>query len=126
MSYEAWGEPDDSPFDAAIEAGWINPVDVSKALLDVMNERDRQWNEENFDPKHDDQHQRGELASAACSYVLETLRRDGSLVFGSWPAEWDIQWFKPTTPRRNLVKAAALLIAEIERLDRAEAKTVQP
>ena len=28
-------------------------------------------------------------------------------------------WFKPTTPRRDLVKAGALIIAEIERLDRA-------
>jgi len=28
-------------------------------------------------------------------------------------------WFKPTDPRRDLVKAGALCIAEIERLDRA-------
>jgi hypothetical protein len=34
-----------------------------------------------------------------------------------WP--WDLKWWKPTTPRRDLVKAAALIVAEIERLDRA-------
>jgi hypothetical protein len=34
----------------------------------------------------------------------------------AWPQDWE---FKPDTPRRMLVKAAALLLAEIERLDRA-------
>ncbi len=42
MSYEAWGEPDDCPFEAAAEAGWLNPDDISKAMIDVMNERARQ------------------------------------------------------------------------------------
>lgn len=35
----------------------------------------------------------------------------------SWP--WDFQWFKPSDDRRNLVKAGALILAELERLDRA-------
>ncbi|MFN3321313.1 MAG: hypothetical protein ACK43M_21435, partial [Allorhizobium sp.] len=34
-----------------------------------------------------------------------------------WP--WGIEWWKPTDRRRDLVKAGALIIAEIERLDRA-------
>lgn len=34
-----------------------------------------------------------------------------------WP--WDWAWWKPKNPRRDLVRAAALIIAEIERLDRA-------
>jgi hypothetical protein len=34
-----------------------------------------------------------------------------------WP--WARQWWKPTGARRDLVKAAALLLAEIERIDRA-------
>lgn len=38
-----------------------------------------------------------------------------------WP--WEAQWWKCAHPRRTLVKAAALLIAEIERLDRLELKT---
>ena len=36
-----------------------------------------------------------------------------------WP--WDGNRWKPSTPRNDLIKAAALLIAEIERLDRIEA-----
>lgn len=35
----------------------------------------------------------------------------------SWP--WDASWWKPRGARRDLVRAAALIIAEIERLDRA-------
>ena len=32
---------------------------------------------------------------------------------------WDGKGWQPTTYRRNLVKAGALIVAEIERLDRA-------
>jgi hypothetical protein len=39
-------------------------------------------------------------------------------VRSQWPGGWDWSWFKPTTPRRDLVKAGALIVAEIERLDR--------
>lgn len=36
-----------------------------------------------------------------------------------WPADWA---FKPCKPRRALVKSGALILAEIERIDRAAAK----
>lgn len=36
---------------------------------------------------------------------------DGRSIFAAW--------WKPTVPRRDLVKAGALILAEIERLDRA-------
>jgi len=35
----------------------------------------------------------------------------------TWP--WAEKWWKPKNERRDLVKAAALILAEIERLDRA-------
>lgn len=37
-----------------------------------------------------------------------------------WP--WSREWWKPKNPRRDLVKAGALIVAEIERLDRLEAQ----
>lgn len=37
--------------------------------------------------------------------------------------EWDPRWYKSTTKRRYYIKAAALLVAEIERLDRQTAKS---
>ena len=33
-----------------------------------------------------------------------------------WP--WDPHWFKTSSRRRDLIKAGALILAEIERLDR--------
>lgn len=137
MSYEAWGEPDDSPFEAAIEAGWLDPADLSKALIDVMNERDRQVNEEGWTAAHDDQHDDYSLARAAGAYTacaaVRTIDRtilDAHGLAGAtgalkslWPTNWSMQWFKPTSRRRDLIKATALLIAEIERLDRLEATT---
>lgn len=55
----------------------------------------------------------------------ETTREAIKLALGepsapkSWP--WDASWWKPSNARRNLVKAAALLISEIKRIDRAAA-----
>ncbi len=133
MSREVWGDENDTggAFDAAIEAGWINPVDQSKALIDVMNERDRQQDEEGWTPAHDDQHVNGEMARAAAAYALGADRvtmkatdpfnpvREISTYI--WP--WDRKWWKPRGgARRMLVKAAALMIAEIERMDRAQAR----
>jgi len=38
-----------------------------------------------------------------------------------WP--WSPMWWRPTTQRRDLVKAGALIMAEIERIDRAAAQS---
>lgn len=123
MSREAWGDEDmgGSAFEAAIDAGWIDPTDQTKALIDVMNERDRQHNEEGWTPEHDDQHTDGELAKAAACYAVG-FSTPPSYVPAFWP--WEADWWKPTDRRRDLVKAAALLLAEIERLDRAATKAV--
>lgn len=42
----------------------------------------------------------------------------------SMPAEWPWarDWWKPGTPRRMLEKAAAMIISEMERIDRAARK----
>lgn len=133
MSYEAWGEPEDSRFDAAIEAGWIDPTDQSKALIDVMNERQRQQDAEGWTPEHDDEHSERQLERAATCYVwaasLPTLHREyyagknwgrAGIFRSLWPWEW--RWWKPTDRRRDLVKAAALILAAIERLDRLAAR----
>lgn len=83
------------------------------AIEDVAAERQRQTTVEGWTPEHDDEHDRGELAAAAACY----LHHDSFL--GLWP--WDFSWFKPTNRRRDLVKAGALIVAEIERIDRAAA-----
>lgn len=83
----------------------------SQAAVDVLAERRRQIDEEGWTADHDDEHTKGQLAAAATCYVT------GRSLY--WP--WLRSWWKPTTRRRNLVKAGALILAEIERLDRATA-----
>ncbi len=90
---------------------------VPQAWLDVQAERRRQVEVEGWTPEHDDEHDNGEMALAAASYAAYAhIELSGDLPF-CWP--WDQQWWKPTTTRRDLVKACALGLAEIERLDRA-------
>ncbi|EJV7471004.1 ead/Ea22-like family protein [Escherichia coli] len=98
---------------AELEARAFNP-----AILDVIAERQRQQSVEGWMPEHDDEHCNGELAMAAVCYINETgtVNRNGGKPWG-WP--WDTSWWKPNARRLNLVKAGALILAEIERIDRA-------
>ncbi|HBO2999697.1 TPA: hypothetical protein L4R60_002247 [Pseudomonas aeruginosa] len=90
---------------------------MPQAWLDVLAERRRQVEAEGWTPEHDDEHDNGEMALAAASYAAYAhIELSGDLPF-CWP--WDRNWWKPTTPRRDLVKACSLALAEIERLDRA-------
>jgi hypothetical protein len=104
---------------------------LSKAEADVLDERRRQAREEGWTPDHDDKHSSGQMAIAGGMYAINSadpmfLEFDS---FGlrepypiGWP--WHRQWWKPKNPRRDLVRAAALLIAEIERLDRKAGRTM--
>lgn len=84
----------------------------SSASIDVIDERVRQLEAEDWDYEHDDQYVHKELADAAVCYILH----DGDDVPDDWP--WGDDDWKPKSYRENLVRAAALLIAEIERIDR--------
>lgn len=98
----------------------------SRPFEDVLKERVRQIAQEGWTAEHDDGHGEGSLSAAASAYALhayETLspnRIAKSYPPGMWP--FDGEWWKPKNPRRDLVRAAALILAEIERLDRAEAR----
>ena len=106
----------------------------SRAILDVIRERIRQQREEGWTAEHDDRHTGGELARAAAAYAFMGAATEAQrAVFGApegyrhsavlsdlWPCRWEGTWWKPKNPRRDLVRAAALIIAEIERLDRAD------
>jgi len=94
-------------------------ADPSTAARDVMAERARQISAEGWTPEHDDQHVDGEMAQASGCYALNAAGWKTEALRGCWPIKWMAAWFKPTTPRRDLVKAGALIIAEIERQDRA-------
>lgn len=96
----------------------------SQAVFDVAAERRRQIEAEGWTPEHDDQHSAGEMAVAAACYATWSLpgRQESEVVHAIWPwTGWAQEWFKPKDTRHNLVRAAALLLAEIERLDRVTA-----
>ncbi|MFU5937073.1 hypothetical protein ACM7PM_11480 [Pseudomonas aeruginosa] len=92
---------------------------MPQAWLDVQAERRRQITAEGWTPEHDDEHNGGELADAAACYALWA----GGINPGNWREfwPWAPEWLKHSEPRRMLVKAAALILAEIQRLDRAAA-----
>lgn len=95
------------------------------ALADIAAERQRQVQQEGWTPEHDDTHSRGEMARAAACYSLSSVHIPitrpayiGEAIRHCWP--WDQEWWKPKGARVDLVRAAALIVAEIERLDRRQ------
>ena len=105
-----------------------NPPSTGNPVVDeVAAERRRQITKEGWDTYHDDVHRDGSMAKAAACYALGATTLTG-LSGGNrwrrmiWPRSWSLGWWKPKTRRRDLIRAAALLVAEIERLDRAASK----
>ena len=87
-------------------------------IYEIAAERKRQLKAEGWTNDHDDaEHEDGGLAQAAGCYALFCNRLEGDKAPDLWP--WDETDWKPRTRRRNLIRAAALIVAEIERLDRA-------
>ena len=104
----------------------------------IAEERIRQVNQEGWTSEHDDQHIDGSLAQAAICYAapIPIFQREGDERYFAfvdpWPDSWDPEWDKrpfdsykgePRTPTheeriRMLVKAGALIAAEIDRLQR--------
>lgn len=99
-----------------------------RALDAVLAERTRQVVEEGWLPSHDDQHDLGQLGLAAALYAIPyeakiagvPLCDQDTFIGLHMTLEIGCGWhLKPEPDRRKrLVKAAALLLAEIERLDR--------
>ena len=79
----------------------------------IVAERRRQIAIEGLTAANDDRYTGGELILAASCYLGR----------GEWPKTWLINWFKPKDRRSNLVRAGALIAAEIDRLDRAAIKS---
>lgn len=91
----------------------------------IADERQRQVEVEGWSEHHDDKHTDGSLALVAASYAVAEDQRENYKDFtppSFWPDTWDNNWFKPTPNDRirELVKAGALIAAEIERLQRLE------
>lgn len=94
----------------------------------IAAERQRQIDQEGWTPEHDDGHLKGELAAAAVCYADEAFvqsyepwsRREDAIAPCGWPFDTLDFWKPSDDPIRNLVKAGALIAAEIDRLQRTK------
>lgn len=90
---------------------------MTDVIADVVMELDRQ-RERGFSQKRDDAHTKGDLARAGGVYALwcYAAALESHILMYMWP--WGRDYFKPKGVRRDLVRAAALIIAEIQKIDR--------
>jgi hypothetical protein len=87
----------------------------------ITAERQRQVTQEGWTSEHDDEHRDGELCLAALCYAQSALY--GKHLLGRralWP--WGEVAWKPKSPVEDLVRAGALIAAEIDRLQRLKPK----
>lgn len=103
---------------------------TSNGIELIAAERKRQVESECWTSEHDDLHDKAEMAHAAESYLLAASYVQDLHVPSQmanlkskpprfWP--WDKLWWRPSEdPIRNLVKAGALIAAEIDRLQRTK------
>lgn len=111
-------------------------MSTETVLAEVERERKRQIESEGFTPAHDDTHGLRNIARAASAYVehycgraylFEPINGHPPSKYGPaaymtddapdiWP--WELERWKPKDPRRDLIRAIALLVAEVEVMDR--------
>lgn len=105
--------------------------DFTRAILE---ERNRQVAKEGWSDEHDDEHNESELAWAACYYACpqQPTNLDAeddteidetpthSVLEALWPPAWSGRHRKKRFKdrKRQLVVAGALIVAELERLER--------
>lgn len=84
----------------------------------IAAERQRQIEQEGWTTGHDDEHAGGDLAMAAAAYAIHDANGCpfSARGYALWPFSGN-EW-KPQGQIRNLVRAGALIAAEIDRLAR--------
>jgi hypothetical protein len=91
----------------------------SQAAKDVLAERQRQVIVKGWTAEHDDEHDM-ELVDAAVCYA-ETMGPCRPCPTAGWP--WKLEDWKPKDRRKNLERAAALIIAHMDAMDRYRAQS---
>jgi hypothetical protein len=111
---------------------------TKRAADDVISERRAQILRDGYHHTHDDGLVAGELAKMAACWAASSVAL-GSIYTGHQPEQylltfhrlWDYQWGADpgqslrAERRKKLVVAGALILAEIERLDRAESEALK-
>ena len=102
-------------------------VEITDGIGAIADERIRQQREEGYTPEFDDQYTDGELIDSAVCYALYgraiakgmTKEQARTMAGIGWPETWSPTAFKPDGGMRDLVRAGALIAAEIDRRIRA-------
>ncbi|HHP5492937.1 TPA: hypothetical protein ACSCYS_003334 [Aeromonas veronii] len=106
----------------------IDLGDLSKGTCDVLAERQRQKKELNWSAEHDLGYKNNELVMAAMNYAdplaAKPEHKETPPKAKLWP--WELKWWRPSSYRRNLIKAIALLLAELDRHDAEQAQAKEP
>lgn len=99
----------------------VNTTQTVNVIRNVFDERVRQYQEKGRTRDLDDAYFEGTLAHAAAYLIMRQFPDHvgvGNPI--DWP--WPDNMPKPRECREDLVRAAAMLIAEIESLDRKEGR----
>lgn len=96
--------------------------DSERITREILQARLRQIQKHGFGPEHDGRYKAGELPLAAATYVMVAARPQMRVHYRNtlWP--WPDHWLRHESERDSLIKAAAIIIAEIERIDRKAAQ----
>lgn len=98
--------------------------DITKLVVDkLIAERERVQNEEGWSALNDDSYVDTQLPRAAVCYLLLNPLRTNiyyNIIGELWP--FSASWWKPKDPEQDLIRAGQLIIAELERLERAKRK----
>lgn len=99
---------------------------MSNFLELVAKERTRQIVEKGYTAEHDDEHTDGSIADAgACYAATEMIYQRVDIEYFREVYKWDLDYFTKSQHDRKeqLVIAASLIMAEYDRILRAEQKT---
>ena len=86
----------------------MNQTHAVLALIEAERNHQR---ESGYDDEHDDEHDCNELICAAVAEAMTPVAVESAADW--WPFEDSI--VKPATPTEHLIRAAAFLVAELER-----------
>lgn len=105
----------DKPQEIAQARGSALNVLLSGVEL-IASERQRQIDKEGWTTEHDDKHTELELTRAAVAYCMAPFKGGKVNRKAWWP--WSEEWWKPVCYKTCLIKAGALIAAEIDRINR--------
>jgi hypothetical protein len=127
-SREIMGSAEGTPEIAAPVGAFPPPATGSVSVMDLIAAERKRQIAKGWTPEHDDTHENHEIALVAAVYAMPASCRYPALMQHLCP--WtDLRLKDPHTEEdrdRELVKAGALIVAELERRQRARNKTDQP